>query len=184
MNIMERSITRVGSYAPDFELPGIDGQVHHLARYLEQRKAVGVVFICNDCPYVCSSLDNLKQIQSRFQSQDFTLIGINSNDANQNKEDSFDNMKKFAKKNRLNFPYLWDPTQDVAQSFGIERTMTAFLIDELGIIRYIGNVDGSVTKPKLRRTNYLQKALSSLLAGQEISPKLTEASGTTIKWRF
>lgn len=182
---MERSITTVGSYAPDFELPGIDGHVHHLARYLEQWKAVGVVFICNDCPYVCSSLDKLKQIQSWFQTQGFTLIGINSNDVNQNREDSFENMKKFAKKNRLNFPYLWDPTQDVAQSFGIERTMTAFLIDELGIIRYIGKIDGAVTQAKSLPTNcYLQNALSSLLAGQEIRQKSTEAVGSRIKWRF
>ena len=49
---METVGTTIGSYAPDFELPGIDNAVHHLARYLERSKAVGVVFMCNHCPYV------------------------------------------------------------------------------------------------------------------------------------
>ncbi|BAZ65498.1 hypothetical protein NIES4106_02370 [Fischerella sp. NIES-4106] len=34
MNQVETNNTPVGIYAPDFELPGIDEQVHHLSRYL------------------------------------------------------------------------------------------------------------------------------------------------------
>ena len=34
--IVEPQISPIGQYAPDFELPGVDDQVHHLARYLEQ----------------------------------------------------------------------------------------------------------------------------------------------------
>ncbi|HEY9751085.1 MAG TPA: redoxin domain-containing protein, partial [Allocoleopsis sp.] len=75
---METVGTTIGSYAPDFELPGIDNAVHHLARYLERSKAVGVVFMCNHCPYVRLYLDRLKQIQATFQGQKFTLIGINA----------------------------------------------------------------------------------------------------------
>ena len=78
---MEKMSTVIGSYAPDFEIPGIDGSVHHLARYLDQFRAVGVVFMCNHCPYVKLYLDRLKQIQTEFQSQGVTLVGINSNDA-------------------------------------------------------------------------------------------------------
>jgi len=43
---------KIGHYAPDFELPGIDDTVHHLARYLEKFQAVGVVMMRNHCPYV------------------------------------------------------------------------------------------------------------------------------------
>ena len=36
--------TVIGAYAPDFELPGTNGTVHHLARYLDDYRAVVVVF--------------------------------------------------------------------------------------------------------------------------------------------
>lgn len=183
MSLMEKIDTPIGSYAPDFELPGVDGQVHHLARYLEQWKAVGVVFICNHCSYVWSYLDRLKQIQIQFQSRECTLIGINANDATRYPEESFPNMKKFALEKSLNFPYLWDPTQDVAHSFGAQKTPEAFLINAQGIVCYRGRIDDSTEEPQATQINYLQNAIASLLAGEDVSPKLTEAIGRSIQWR-
>ena len=52
MTILETIDTPIGSYAPDFELPGIDNQVHHLSRYLEKFRSVCVISMCNHCPYV------------------------------------------------------------------------------------------------------------------------------------
>lgn len=52
MAIAEKTGTPIGGHAPDFELPGVDHSVHHLARYLEQYSIVGVVFMGNNCPYV------------------------------------------------------------------------------------------------------------------------------------
>ena len=40
-----------------------------------------------------------------------------SNDPNQYPEDSFDNMKLFAKENNFNFPYLYDEDQSVAKKY-------------------------------------------------------------------
>lgn len=182
MSLMEKTGTPVGSYAPDFELPGIDDKVHHLSRYLEQWKVVGVVFICNNCSSVCSYLDRLKQIQAEFRNKGFTLIGINAHDANQYPEESFENMKKFAFEKNLDFPYLWDSTQDVAHSFGAQKTPEAFLIDNMGIVRYGGRIDDNAL-PEAVQVSYLQKAIAALLAGEEVSPKSTEPIGSPIKWR-
>ncbi|WP_239651755.1 redoxin domain-containing protein [Neosynechococcus sphagnicola] len=114
--------TQIGDYAPDFELPGIDGNVHHLARYLERFQAVAIIVMCNHCPYVKGYLDRLKQLQETFQDQGCTLIGINANDADRYPEDSFDSMKTFASNHQLNFPYLRDVTQEVARSLGAGKT--------------------------------------------------------------
>ena len=83
MTLLEKNGTPIGSYAPDFELRGIDDQVYHLARYLEKFRAVGVVFMCNHCPDVWLYLDRLKKLQASFHHQGFTLMGINANDATQ-----------------------------------------------------------------------------------------------------
>ena len=50
-------------------------------------------------------------------------------------------MKVFAERHQLNFPYMWDSTQDVTRSFGVISPPTAFLIDSDGIIRYQGQID-------------------------------------------
>lgn len=183
MTLMEKTGTPVGSYAPDFELPGIDNQVHHLSSYLKKWQAVGVIFLSNHCPYVLSYLDRLKQIQAKFQHQGFTLVGINANEAQQDPEESFNNMKQFALDKELNFPYVWDSTQDVAQSFGAQMTPEAFLIDKEGILRYCGQIDDSPQEQNAVTQAYLQNAIAALLSGQEIDPKSTKAIGCAIKWR-
>lgn len=183
MSLMEKTGTPLGSYAPDFELLGIDEQVHHLSCYLRQWRGVGVIFLCNDCPYVVSYIDRLKQIQAQFQSKGCTLVGINANEANRYHEESLKNMKKFARERKINFPYLWDSTQDVAQSFGAQKTPEAFLIDNRGILRYRGQIDDNAYAPAGVKVPYLQNAIAALLSGDNILPRETEAVGCTLKCR-
>ncbi len=179
---METS-TPIGTYAPDFELPGIDGSVHHLARYLDTHKAVGVVFMCNHCPYVKLYLERLKQIQADFSGQGFTLIGINPNDDTRYPEDSFEKMKTFAADHGLNFPYLRDVTQEVAQSFGAERTPEVYLLDQKGIIRYTGAIDNNAQNPDAVTEHYLREAIAKILNDQPIEAASTHSIGCSVKWR-
>ncbi|WP_416672728.1 thioredoxin family protein [Egbenema bharatensis] len=172
----------IGHYAPDFELPGTDGSVHHLAKYLQTFRAIGVVIMGNHCPYVQSYLDRLKCIQTEFFHQGVTLIGINPNDDNQCPEDSFDAMKSFVIEHQLNFPYLRDVTQDVAQGFGAKWTPEVFLIDQAGLIRYGGAIDDSPQTPDAVTVRYLRDAIEQLLAGRgEVGS--TTAVGCPVKWR-
>jgi peroxiredoxin len=173
----------IGRYAPDFELPGTDGSVHHLAKYLQKFRAIGVVLLGNRCSSVEQSLDRLKQIQTEFFHQGVTLIGINSNDDRQCPEDSFDAMKSFVMEHQLNFPYLRDVTQDVAQGFGAEWTPEVFLIDQAGLIRYGGAIDDSPKTPNAVTVRYLRDAITQLLAGSGDSLVSTTAVGCPIKWR-
>ena len=181
---MEKIGTTVGSYAPDFELPGIDKQVHHLARYLEQYQAVAVVFLAHGCPCVQGYIDRLKQIQTEFESQGLTLIGINANDTKKSPEDNFEQMKNFAATHKLNFPYLRDPTQDVASSFGVQKTPEVFLIDNKYVLRYRGSIDDKVESPESVTQAYLRNSIAAVLQGEEVEPSLTEPVGSPLQWRY
>jgi peroxiredoxin len=183
MQNMETTYPSIGNYAPDFELPGTDGLVHHLTRYLERFQAVGVIMMCNHCPYVQMYLDRLKQIQAEFQAQGFTLVGINANDDQSYPEDSFAKMTAFAAEHQLSFPYLRDLTQDVARSFGAERTPEAFLIDRLGIVRYRGAIDDHPQNSQSVAADYLRVAIAQLLSRQAISVNSIPAVGCSLKWR-
>ncbi|MBE9170647.1 thioredoxin family protein [Pleurocapsales cyanobacterium LEGE 06147] len=173
----------VGSYAPDFELPGIDRQVYHLGRYRENFQAIGVVFIGNNCSYVNGYIDRLKQIQAEFACCSFTLVGINSNDTDSTLEETFEAMNSFAEQNQLNFPYLRDPTQDVAKSFGARVIPEVFLLDSDAVIRYAGRIDDSLESADEVQISYLRNSIAALLAEKEIDPSYTEPVGSPIQWR-
>lgn len=180
---METVGTALGAYAPDFELPGTDGVVHHLARYLEKHSAIVVVFMCNHCPYVKLYLERLKQLQEAVRSQGVTLIGINSNDDQQFPEDSYDKMKTFAAENQINFPYLRDITQDVASAFGAQKTPHVFLLNQQGVLCYKGAIDDNAQNPSAVTHHYLQAAIAAVLKGEMIGQAATEPIGCSVKWR-
>lgn len=172
--------TPVGGYAPDFELPGIDGQVHHLSRYLEKFRALGVISMSNHCPYVELYVERLKNIQAEFGSLGFTLIGMNGSDIITEPSETFEQMQAFAKAKDLNFPYLWDPTQEVTRSFGTSKTPMAFLIDAEGVVCYKGQIDDNQENPESVEQHYLKQAIACLLRGQEILLTETEPNGTSL----
>ncbi|MDY7020405.1 MAG: redoxin domain-containing protein, partial [Cyanobacteriota bacterium] len=107
----------------------------------------------------------------------------NPNDAVQSPEDSFENMKEFAQRNDLNFPYIRDVTQDVANCFGANVIPEAFLLDQQGIIRYRGQIDENSKSAAAVSSPYLKQAIAQLLQGKVIEPSTTEAVGDFIQWR-
>lgn len=173
----------VGSYAPDFEIPGTDGEVHHLGTYLEKNQAIAVVFIGNKCPHVNAYLERLKQIQTDFSDQGFTIIGINANDAKQSPEDDFEQMKIFAQEKSLNFPYLRDTTQDVVKSFHATNTPEVFLINQQWTIVYQGQIDDNFNNPSEVKNAYLRDNIQALLTGENIKIPSTDPLGCEIKLR-
>ena len=177
------AVTAIGGYAPDFELPGADAQVHHLARYLERHQAVCVVFMCNHCPYVKLYLDRLKAIHQDYASKGVALIGMNPNDANQFPEDSFEKMKVFAAEQGIAFPYLRDETQDVAHTFGATKTPQVFLLNQAGVLVYSGAIDDNAQDASAVKVAYLRKALDQVLSGKAIELTTTEPVGCSVKWR-
>jgi peroxiredoxin len=154
----------VGSYAPDFELPGIDGEVYHLGRYREKFKAIAVIFLKNQAPQVIKYIECLKQIQAQFAKQKFTIVAINSNDPDNSQKESFADMKAFATNHELNFPYLRDTTQDVAKSFGAKFIPEVFLLDSNAVICYTGQIDRNNDSPETVQNHYLQDNISKLLS--------------------
>jgi peroxiredoxin len=174
---------RIGKYAPDFEIPGVNGEVHHLARYLESYRAVAVVFLGNDCPVSRAYLKRLKALHGELEPKGAMIIGINSNSEVVSPGDSFVAMKGFYRDRGLNFPYLWDSTQDVAQGFRAEVTPQVFAIDAESRIRYIGAIDNATRSSDEPTEPYLRNALLEILAGKPVTVPFTAAVGCAVKWR-
>ncbi len=179
---MEKPASLLGRYAPDFELPGTDGAVHHLARYLETLHAVCVVFLANQCPTVQGYVDRLKQLQADFAPQGFTLVGMNANDLSQSAGDDLEGMKQFVAHTQLNFPYLRDVTQDVGRGFGAMVTPEVFLLNRQGIVCYSGGIDDAPGDAAAVQSAYLRQAVQQVLRGEPIVTPWVMATGSAITW--
>jgi peroxiredoxin len=171
----------LGTEAPSFELPGVDGNDHSLDEYGDAKLLV-VVQYCNHCPYVLAWEERLMGVARDYAQQGVQVVAVNSNDVSRYPEDSFERMKKRAEELDFPFDYLFDESQSLARALGAERTPEAFLFDEPRRLRYHGAIDDSRDETTVARS-YLRDALDALLAGDEPSVAETEAVGCTVKWK-
>ncbi len=183
MVVMEDMGTPIGSYAPDFEVPGVDDQVHHLARYMEKYQVIGVLFMGNQCPYVIELLEDLKQLQQEREPQGMTLVGMNANQGSKNSGENFEQMKVFAQDHQLNFSYLRDVTQDVAKSFGATQTPELFLLNHEGRLCYRRGMTKEQSAVK-QWIEDIRGAIAQMLQGEPVTYPIPESLvGTPIQWR-
>src|SRR5215470_2671230 len=66
---------RVGAPAPDFCLPGIDGQTHCLKDYAGS-KVLAIVFTCNHCPTAQLYETRIKAIARDYRDRGVALVAI------------------------------------------------------------------------------------------------------------
>jgi peroxiredoxin len=171
----------LGTDAPEFDLPGVDGRNHALADYADA-EALVLIQSCNHCPYVHAWEGRMMELQNELGERGFRIVAVNSNDAESHPEDSFEEMKARAERRGFNFDYLYDESQEIARELGSVRTPEVFLFDRDRRLRYHGAIDDS-RDPSGVTQRYLRDALEAVLAGGE--PELTETPpvGCTVKWR-
>ena len=125
MALTQTGICNFGWKARNFELKGVDGRTYSLTDVRGPKGSL-VVFICNHCPYVRSAIDRLVEEAKALKAIGIGTIAINSNDAESYPEDSFENMKAFAKEHGFTFPYVIDETQEVARAYDARCTPDFF----------------------------------------------------------
>jgi peroxiredoxin len=171
----------LGTEAPQFDLPGVDGQNHSLDSYADADVLV-LVQSCNHCPYVQAWDQRLNMVARDYADRGVRVVAINSNDAASHPEDSFDEMQKRAAAQGFVFDYLYDEPQAVATKLASERTPEVFLFDRNRQLVYHGAIDDSRDEDRVSQ-HYLRDALDAVLSGQEPAVSETPAVGCTVKWR-
>lgn len=170
----------LGEKAPSFTLKGTDGKNHALESFTKE--LLVVFFTCNHCPYAKAYEARIKDLSDEFEDE-VNVVGINSNDAENYPEDSFESMKQRAGQEDFNFTYLRDETQEVAAAYGGECTPHFFLFDEERQLVYQGGFDDNWKEPSEVTDEYLKNAILEILDGEEVSKPLTNATGCSIKWK-
>ena len=171
----------MGSQAPDFSLPGVDGQTHELTDY-QLAPVLVVMFICNHCPYVKAVEDRLITLARELAPRNVRFVGISSNDSTNYPEDSFDNMKKRAEEKNYSFDYLLDDSQKIARAYGAVCTPDFFVFDIHRKLRYRGRLDDSPRIPEAVKNQELKTAILAILEGKPAPEPQNPAMGCSIKW--
>lgn len=182
MALLESDQAELGMNAPDFELPGTDGETYSLESF-DDADVLVVMFICNHCPYVKAVRDRLIDLDGEFADEPVELVAISSNDAERYPDDSFERMKAVAQEYNYPFPYLYDETQDVARSYGAKCTPDIFVFDEERQLRYRGRIDDNWKQPDQVTRRDLAEAIQALLDGEMPDEDQHPSVGCSIKWK-
>jgi peroxiredoxin len=173
----------LGTVAPDFSLPNVDGRFVDYAAAAGPRGTV-VMFICNHCPFVKHVADELARLGHEYLPQGIGFAAISSNDVSTHPADSPEQMVHEAEERGYPFPYLYDETQEVAKAYHAACTPDFYLFDAGRKLVYRGQLDPSRPGGHVPVTGQdLRRAIDGLLAGQPSVAGQIPSLGCNIKWK-
>jgi peroxiredoxin len=180
----------IGSPAPPFRLPGIDGKTYSLDSF-RASKALVVIFTAVHCPTAEVYEDRIKQLVNDYRSKGVAFVAIQPNNAEAVRldemgytdlGDSLEDMKIRAGHRAFNFPFLYDgEKQEVSALYGPVATPHVFVFDQDRKLRYQGRVDSN-PREAYARVPDARNALDAVLSGMAVPVEKTPAVGCSIKW--
>lgn len=147
----------------------------------KKKNGLLVMFSCNTCPWVIKNQSRTNQIASYALSKDVGVILLNSNEAQRNDEDSFEEMKQYAQNQGYKWYYAVDANSVMANEFGANRTPECFLFNAEGKHIYHGAIDDNPGNAEAVNRKHLKEALDEMLSGKDISVKESRSMGCAIK---
>lgn len=184
MALTPSNMLPLGTKAPKFELT--DSITGDILTYDQIKGKLGTVimFICNHCPYVIHVNDEIVRIVNDYRVTGFGFAAISSNDIRNYPQDSPELMYKMAMEHDYTFPYLYDPTQEVAQAYDAACTPDFYLFDNLDQLVYRGQLDDSRPGNGIPLTGRsLREALDAVLGNKGVIKVQKPSMGCNIKWK-
>lgn len=180
----------IGSPAPDFDLPGVDGRRYSLRSFADAKLLV-LVFTANHCPTAQAYEERVKKLHADYASKGVAVVAVSPNDplavrldelGYSDLGDSFDDMKIRAHEHGFAFPYLYDgETEAMSLQYGPVATPHVFVFDRERKLRFTGRIDDK-EDPAKATVSDARNAIDALLAGQPVPVETTKVFGCSIKW--
>ncbi|HNS22672.1 MAG TPA: redoxin domain-containing protein [Sedimentisphaerales bacterium] len=165
--------------APQFELDSFSRKNIKLSDY--KGRIVVLEWINPDCPfsrYHHETAHTMADLAAKYKDQRVVWLAVNSTGVS-----TVEANRTYAEKHKLPYPILDDRSGQVGRLYGARSTPHMFVIDKNGTIAYEGAIDNAARdKPGAGTINYVDKALSELLAGQKVSMPATPPYGCPIQY--
>ncbi len=167
----------IGSKIDGFKLTDYVGKEWTMQDF-PSKKAIVFAFVGTQCPLAKLYTAKLVDLERRYRDRGVAFVAIDSN-----VQDSLSEMASHARKFTMEFAFLKDPSQELADRVGATRTPEVCVVDGENSIRYRGRIDDQFgigyTKDKSTK-NELVDALEAILAGREVATPSVAASGCLI----
>ena len=184
-------ILALGSSAPGFELPGVDGRLHKLGDYAGSPVLV-VVFTCDHCPIAQMYERRIEQLYEDYGKRGVAVVAIQGNDPkaltideldSSDLSDTLEDMRIRYSWKHLHYPYLYDgDTQSVTRAYGPQATPHVFIFDRTRHLRYEGRFDDNFRIEKVKSED-ARSAVEALLADKPVPISHTPVFGCSTKWQ-
>lgn len=167
---------QVGSPAPAFTLKDAAGKDVSLSDF--KGKVVVLEWMNPGCPVCKGKMEDgsvaKMMADSKAVNPDVVFLFVNSTAA---MADEPEDSAEYLKDNKISAPALIDGDGTVGRSYGAKTTPHCYVIDATGTLVYDGAIDDQ------KGTNYVVKAVTSLKAGEAVSPATTKPYGCSVKYK-
>lgn len=169
---------KIGEAAPDFTLTDHTGQPVTLSKL--KGKVVVLEWTNKDCPFVVRHYDlgTMKTLAERYAPKQVVWLAINSS--------HFANVEQnagFVKARTLPYRVLDDHSGTVGRAYGARTTPHMYVVDAKGHLAYRGAIDNNPWGDAKVPTNFVDAALTSMLAGQPVAAPLAKPYGCSVKYK-
>ncbi|MGE0710351.1 MAG: thioredoxin family protein [Planctomycetota bacterium] len=183
----KKPIAKTGEKAPDFTLKDLEGKEVSLAKVLEQKKIVVLEWFNPECPVVKGHYEKntMTELQKKYKDK-VVWLAINSG-AKGKQGHGIEKNKAAAEKWKISWPILFDESGAVGRLYAAKTTPHMFVIDAKGVLAYQGAIDSAGGKRGKRGgnkevVNYVDRALTALLAGEKVEVTDTKPYGCSVKY--
>ena len=179
---LKTPICDFGIKAKNFSLNSTDNKIISL-KDIKGKNGTLIMFICNHCPYVMAVIEDIVEDCKNLEKIGIKSVAISSNDVITHPEDSFNNMIKYSKNYKFNFPYLFDETQEIAKNFEAVCTPDFFGYNNNLELEYRGRIrELRNLKPVRNGDSDLYKAMKQISKTSKGPKEQIPSLGCSIKW--
>ncbi len=182
--VVAHAAAAVGEKAPDFTLTDTDGNTHALKDYVDAGKIVVLEWFNPDCPFIKKhheTFHTMIDLEKKYRDDGVVWFAINSG-APGKQGHGLERNRAAREIYHMSYPILLDESGDVGKSYGAKTTPHMFVINRDGTLVYAGAIDNDRSAGTLGKTNYVDDALTALLAGRQVAVAETGSYGCGVKY--
>ena len=171
------TLLAVGSKVDGFSLTDYQGKEWTLGDF-QSKEAIVFAFIGTQCPLAKLYSAKLVELEQQYRDRGIAFVAVDSNT-----QDSLAEMAAHARKFGIDFAFLKDPSQKLADQMGVTRTPEVCVIDSESKIRYRGRIDdqfGIGYTKDVATKKELVEAIDAILNKRDVANTTTSASGCLI----
>jgi len=165
---------------PDLKMKDVSGKEISLQE-ARTDKGLLVMFSCNTCPYVIKNQSRAYEVCKYALGSGLGVAVLNSNEAQRSADDSYEDMKAYAKEQGYGWYYMVDQNSSLADAFGANRTPECYLFDGSDKLVYHGAIDDNPNDAGAVSRKHLRVAIDEVLGGKEVTLKQSRSVGCGIK---